>query len=534
MSMVQQLLSAVRQQVPVVDKVLTSAGDCSVSEYLQQICEVSQQSYQPRSDVAEVIYEYLAPLLGEQLAERSAADFLQHPVALTTNHHGVDFFAQSVQGSLLFGLAKRRIEGVTTIPVFSCANIPLDNLTYPRGALLYACHTDDGSWPLRVPLFTNKYRRQLVARVKGLDRSMLEQAAKRLDGISVAGINPLLSETLRNLLLSEYQADDVLSQNSYAAQSVILNQRIWNRLFCSSATMPELVTIELERLAEGLLLKDLLNPSSLISVLFTKPLIVALYQQLDSVSGCWSPSMLEQRWASRAAAEQLRTSGCGTFCFWGVDSRSRRIPLMLNDQLGAPILSGCDDNGTEYHYSLDPDALAVALNTGQLIPSVFSCFLVIALARGVTCLGGYYQAAYLPQMQAGVTEVLQRYDQAQLAEVISTSVTDGYLSGMQTIMVAEGDTLLPAGLLEILGSGAITAAELELISNTTLHDAHVASLAETVADVMPHSGLDENWQRQLSTEQRSLLSAKIVLRYLGQCHSVLNGCIKENNIPVTV
>ena len=133
----EQLLDAVRYQVPVVDKVLQSAGECTVSEYLQQICQVSQQSYQPRSDIAEVIYAYVAPLLGESMAERTAADFLRHPVALTTNHHGVDFCAQSVQGSLLFGLAKRQVEGITTIPVFSCANIPLNNLTYPRGALEY-------------------------------------------------------------------------------------------------------------------------------------------------------------------------------------------------------------------------------------------------------------------------------------------------------------------------------------------------------------------------------------------------------------
>ena len=38
----EQLLDAVRYQVPVVDKVLQSAGECTVSEYLQQVCQVSQ------------------------------------------------------------------------------------------------------------------------------------------------------------------------------------------------------------------------------------------------------------------------------------------------------------------------------------------------------------------------------------------------------------------------------------------------------------------------------------------------------------
>lgn len=509
-----RLLNAVRYQVPVVDKVLQSAGDCSVSEYLQQVCQISQQSYQPRSDIAEVIYEYVAPLLGEEVADRTAADFLRHPVALTTNHHGVDFFAQSVQGSLLFGLAKRQVEGVTTIPVFSCANIPLDNITYPRGALLYACDTTEKSWPLRIPLFSNKFRRQLVARVKGLDRSMLQHAGKRIHDLLGKGYRAEVLETLIRLLETEYLSDDVLLQKGYAAQSVVLNQRIWHRLFCSSATMPDLITIELEKLAEGLFLKDLHDSNSLVSLIFAEPLIKAICKRLDSVAGCWNQALLEQRWSERRSVEPLKTSGCGTFFFWGVDERSRRIPLMLSDVAGQLMLCGCDDSGEEYHFSLQPAALSEAIAKGRLLPSVFGCFLVIALARGVTCLGGYYQADYLPQMQAGIVDVLQKHNCSEQAKVICASCTDGYLSGMQTIMFDEAGALLPAGLLEILASGEISVAELELISNISLRDAHYASLAETMADAMPAALRGENWLPQLLSDQRGLLSDKVAIRHL--------------------
>ncbi|UTW03583.1 hypothetical protein KDX31_00595 [Amphritea atlantica] len=510
----EQLLDAVRYQVPVVDKVLQSAGECTVSEYLQQVCQVSQQSYQPRSDIAEVIYDYVAPLLGEQMAERTAADFLQHPVALTTNHHGVDFFAQSVQGSLLFGLAKRRVEGVTTIPVFSCANIPLDNMTYPRGALLYACNTAESSWPQRIPFFSNKFRRQLVTRVKGLDRSMLQQAGKRIHDRVEKGGNTVLLETLAELLETEYLSEDVLFQQGYAAQSVLLNHRLWHRLFCSSATMPDLVTIELEKLAEGLFLKDLHDSSSLVSLVLAEPLITAVCKRLDSVPGCWNQTLLEQRWSERGSVDPLKTSGSGTFFFWGVDGRSRRIPLMLSVLADRLMLCGCDDNGEEYHFSLEPVALSEAIREGRLLPSVFGCFLVIALARGVTCLGGYYQADYLPKMQAAIVDVLQEHSCSEQATVISASCTDGYLSGMQTIMVDEADALLPAGLLEILASGEISVAELELISNISLRDAHYASLAETIADAMPATLLGEDWLSQLLSDQRGLLSEKVAIRHL--------------------
>ena len=509
----EQLLDAVRYQVPVVDKVLQSAGECTVSEYLQQVCQVSQQSYQPRSDIAEVIYDYVAPLLGEQMAERTAADFLRHPVALTTNHHGVDFFAQSVQGSLLFGLAKRQVEGVTTIPVFSCANIPLNNLTYPRGALVYGVDSRNGAWPLKLPFFASKLRRQLVARVKGLGVDTLKSVHKRIKGESQ--INSSLSAALGLLIDADYLAEDVQAQQSYSAQSVILNQRIWSRLFCPFVKMPDLITIELETLSEGLLLKDLENSSSLASLLFNDQMIGRLYRRLDKVSGCWDQTLLEQRWTNRRDTALIQASGCGTFCFWGVDHRLCRIPLMLSECEGKMMLCGCDDTGTEYRYSLEAGALSKAIAEGSLLPSIFSCYLVVALARGVTCLGGYYQAAYLPEMQAGVSDLLRQEKELQKASAVMDCITDGYLSGMQTIMVKQGQTLLPAGPLEMLASGSVTLAELNCISEISVFDAHFASLAETVPDVVPRGQLEDEWLSSLSLDLREQLSDKVVVRQLG-------------------
>ncbi|WP_290702169.1 hypothetical protein [Amphritea sp.] len=513
-NLAEQLLSIVCREAPVVDRVLSSAGNLSVAEYLQQICRVSQISYQPCSDIAEVIHEYVEPLLGKQLAERTAADFLKHPVALTTNHHGVDFFAQSVQGSMLFGLAKRQIEGISTIPVFSCANIPLDNVTYPRGALLYGTDCNDGVWPLRIPFYSNKLRRQPVARVKGLDINMIKPVLKRVQDVAAQGADSSLIESLLQLIEGEYLSEDVQAQQSYSAQSVILNERIWSRLFTASAKMPQLVTIELEKLTQKLLLRDLQNSGSLVSLLFDKGMISKLYQRLNSVGGCWNQDLLEQRWEGKSDSEMKQMPGAGTFCFWGVDKRFRRIPLMLVEDLGQRMLCGCDDNGVEYRYSIEAEPLAEAINQGQLLPSVFSCFLAISLARGVTCLGGYYQADYLPQMQQGIVDMLTQEGEAQKAALVAESCTDGYLSGMQAIMIEQKNTLLPAGPLEMLATGEVSIEELEFISGINIRDAHSASLAETVADVLSGDEQEIDWRHTLACIQSEQLSDKVVIRRL--------------------
>ena len=513
---VEQLLMSVRKQVPVVGQVL-SAGDQSIAEYLQQVCRVSKRSYQPCSDIADVIYEYLTPLLGEKMAEKTAADFIQHPVALTTNHHGVDFFAQSVQGSLMLGLAKREIEGVSTIPVFSCANIPLNNLTYPRGALLYDVDCKGANWPLKVPFFASKLRRQLVARVKGLTPETLQSALKRIRKLDDAEIRLPLKETLKKLIEEDYLSEDVQAQQSYAAQSVILNRSLWNRLFSASANMPELITIELEKLAEGLLSKDLLNQNSLVYQLFSDQMIGSLYQRLDRVSGCWDKALLEQRWVNRNDVAQLQASGSGTFCFWGVDDRCCRIPLMLIEDQEQVLLCGCDDRGKEYRFSLDAESVRESMRLGQLLPSIFSCYLTIALARGVTCLGGYYQADYLPEMQAGVADLLNQINQPQKASDVSDSYTNGYLSGMQAIMINQGGGVVPAGPVEILTSGPVTASELDFISEISVCNAHKASLAETIPDVMPVNEFETGWLQTLACAQYKQLSEKVVLRQITRC-----------------
>lgn len=506
------LLQSVEARAPVIKRVLSRAGSPSVSDYLTDICRFSRFSFQPRDDMTDIIEHYLTPLLGDLLAKQAALDLLRHPVALTANHHGVDYFAQSVQGSLLFGLAKQKVPGVRTIPVFSCGNVPLDNLTYPRGALLYASDTQ-ANWPQRIPFFSNKLRRQPVARVKGLDRPVLQQAVKQVGRLLEVGRQTASLESLLALLETEYMAEDVLSLPSYSTQSVILNKRIWSRMFCPSAMMPELITIELEALAEGLLLKDLSNNDSLVSVLFAASMISDVYRQLDGIGGCWNMQQLEQRWLDRRQPERLKTSGCGTFCFWGVDERQRRIPLMLAFVAGVSVLQGCDDNGNEYHFHINSKALIQAIEAGRLLPSVFGCFLVIALARGVTCLGGYYQAEYLPQMQAAVIAVLRQHDRFDIASVLAECCTDGYLSGMQAVMVEQHDRLLPAGVLEILASGEMTSAELGFIRTISLRDAHYASLAETAADLMPQV-LGSTGLTSLMIDQYKSLLDKVILRQL--------------------
>jgi hypothetical protein len=441
----------------------------------------------------------------------------QSPVVLTANHHGVDYFAQSVQGTLLF--SQRKLPSgsqARTVLVFACGNIPLDNITYPRGALLYGSPEENKGLLTRVPLFSNKVRRQSVARVSGVNPSMLKQAVNKLAKLKQN--NEVYSGAANTLkeLLKEYAAADISEKDNYSDQSVLLNSRIWQRLFAADVATPQLVFLELEKIAERLLVLDLKNFNSLVSLLlFEKPLRASLNTKLDRVSCCWDNSELQQRWENRNSSGEDAVNGCGTFLFWAVDDKGRRIPLALVAGDDDFWLIGCDDNGNLKEIVLTPESLLLELQAGHIMPSVFTCFLVISLARGVTCAGGYYQAEYLALMQKGVCEVLaSRSATEAIAKRVAEANTDCYMSGMQSVMSDNGSGLIPAGPVEIISGGALNSEELQNITSLTLADAHRASLAETMPDALPELLSAGDWEKVLAVENCLLLKDKVVIRSL--------------------
>jgi hypothetical protein len=133
---------------------------------------------------------------------------------------------------------------------------------------------------------------------------------------------------------------------------------------------------------------------------------------------------------------------------------------------------------------------------------------VTALARGINCVGGYYQAEYLPAMQRGTVQLLARHSQySAMAGKVDRVVTDDYLSGMQAVMfTSKNNELLPAGPVEIISAGGLTAMDLARISSLTVEQAHCASLFETLMDVAPESLKSKKDQELLIGEVTRSLS----------------------------
>jgi hypothetical protein len=278
------------------------------------------------------------------------------------------------------------------------------------------------------------------------------------------------------------------------------------------------VVLELEKLVARLLESDLFNPESLAwRVMFDRKLRKRVMARLDGERICWNRKNLDLRLRSSVEKSQgqVSSNGCGTLFFWGVDSSGRKIPLTLErDKQGIERLRGVDDRGETWEFPFTPSALMDGILGNQLIPSLFTCYLTVSLARGVVCLGGYYQTEYLPAIQQGIVSCLHASPEyGPMVELVDGVATAGYLSGMQTVMTRMGDGhLIPAGPLEIIAGGGLTMKDLKSAGTLTVREAHLASLSETVSDLSDRQANSSGWKTQLAADCSLLLDNRVVVK----------------------
>ena len=483
---------------PTIERATSRWGNRPVHEMLAAQIADTGPAWQPREDFLAVVHDTCRDLLGESVAARVREELRVQPVVLTANHHGVDFFAQSVQGSLLF--SRRRLPDgsvARTVPVLACGTVPLDNLTYPMGMLIYdAPRLDLDALPRRLPVLPNRMRRELVTLAGPIDAAAparaLDAVRKLLDRGEVHEQGATL---IGDLLVEEYGSDETLALPNYSTQATGINARLWRRLHRQD-TASEMVYLELEDVCSRLLQRDLANPDSLATRVLLEPRCREdVLARLDGERACWDLQRL------RARLEQGAGGGGGTALFWGVTAKKRRVPLLVeNEDDGTPVLVGVDDAGTRWRYPLEAESIAAALAEKRLLPAVFSSFLVLAMARGINCLGGYFQAEYLPVMRSAVVAALRAGAADDIADAVAGCRVDGYLGGMQAVLIRRPEGLAPAGLLEMIAGGGLDARLLSRIDAMSVADAHFASLTDTCTELLPRDTLAEGFRGVLAGE----------------------------------
>ncbi|MDM8540853.1 hypothetical protein QUF90_07175 [Desulfococcaceae bacterium HSG9] len=517
-----QYLEAACQSFTVVKRTIHQYGDFSLGTYINRFTPSDHsKAYQSRDDLYQIIKQYCHSFTDARVAKLLVHDLATNPVVLTANHQGTDYFAQSVQGTLIFALNRLLSPQSPTVPVFAFGNVPLNNLTFPRGMLLYRVNQSQlKKMPLKAPLFPDRLKRRMVSHTPKFDQAMVLRLKKRLKQMVLK--NQVASDSgsiAAEILDNDYCNPAVMRLPDYSHQATALNNRIWKQLFRNKKPSADLIYLEIEKIVSQLLIRDLADTQSLAyQVMFEQELREHTLEALNRVTGCWNYETLCRRAYPHFTNEDQKYSNhnAGTVFFWGIDSSGRRIPLaLIKSNASTAILRGISDHGKQFETPFTCQSLLEGLQQRKLLPSLFTCFLTIAFARGVVCVGGYHQGEYLPLIKQGLVAALHQtkgyHDVAHLIENVSAG---SYLSGMMAVMskIAMEDGLAPAGPVEIIAGGGITHDEIEQMRALTVREAHIAGLFETVPDIIRPALLETDWKLKLAQDCYQQLKNKVIIK----------------------
>lgn len=451
------LLRQAAQRSPALARALESGARWTLGEYAQRLADFPAGTpLQDPQDLPRAAAEVLAPALGPDAA-REAAAALQG-CALTANHHGVDCFAQSVQGNVLFReVLRRRGVAQRTLPVLACGSVPLDNSSYGKGLLLF--DTLDGKYPLRVPVLPNRFNDSIVGLFPAISREQVERALERVSGEPYAlRLSGEMRDAVRRVLRDFYGDAETLALPSYADQACRINLRMTQEALGAGYAY-----VDLEKTAARLLGKDAREADSLFGLLLRdKALRQEALSALDGAAGCWS----------RKALAGGNLAAGGTCFFWAVGERWTRSPLLDEGDALRNVRTR-----ERLPYAAVPEALA----QGRIYPGLFLSFLPLLFARDIRCFGGCFQPEYLRVMRDGLAAALGLAGYAALSKAVAGRDPSGYLSGP---MFLEGRSGAPVGIVELLCRKP-TKEEEKNWMNLNFEQAHRVALANLYPDIVP-------------------------------------------------
>ncbi len=389
-------------------------------------------------------------------------------VIATADHHGSIFCSQSFQGDILFHhLLKMLGYRGTVVPVLSSGQVELENSSYSRGFCVYTSPEKK----LFYPLFPAKHSLRMVSQTGLVDAEMLKRFRRRficqMEDEVTAGA---LDEICRLV----YEPDDVQKAVRFGDQTSLTGLKLTGHLFPENDA-PAFCYLEFEELIRPLLMRELSEGTSLLSgLLFDDGL--------------------------RKNAGKLRLPD-GTvlteLMFKCADEKGRKISLTLTED---GFLTGMDWHGEIVSYRADPDNLLRLLEERRLIPGIFTMAALLFFERGVTWMGGIFQAEYLPWWQEGLVRLLSGMGFGSLSEHIGRYDCSGYISGPVFILYAGEGFATPAGPVEIWIKKPDFARIREMLRGTGLWDAHLIGLSEMYFDLVPRSEREENWYRLIAED----------------------------------
>jgi hypothetical protein len=370
----------------------------------------------------------------------SLAELWRHPVLLTSDHHGLLTFPMLVHGNALFCMSDLLEDRAIYRFSLAGAMVPLDNVTVRRAGLHV---TDSRSGKTRsIALFRQRLASHAVYAAPPFRMREIGAAIKVARELQRTSVIDERTRTALDLVLSNVCASQrVLDLTDFATQASSVNASLWNLLHGFS--LARILNVCLEHVVSPALVAELRErPDGLLATVLLDPAWRAdLGERFAGIQGCWTRGNRPR----------------GTFLFWGMCAGRT---VALHEQGGELV-------GDGVRVRLEAHALANALERREIAPGTFASIWLLALYGGLSCVGGFNQATYMPLMRRRWSELLRDRGEADEAAAVDT-IPARFLVGPAIAFVRYADGLSPASGIDLLTRGGMSRSLIERVASTPL------------------------------------------------------------------
>lgn len=482
---VDQLREQVLDKRPILREVLVKRGVKTVAEYSKEYVDVYMNPpIQARQDEFITTFaEEVAATLGETIASSVERQLRRYYFVSTADHHGPVCHPYFLNSNLAIAapIVAQKDPILENIIVLSCANVSLDNSSFPRGLMFHSSNPDK-TGICRIPFFSSHERPPLVNLLRSYGVPELAKARKAIGSLlREQAITSHQADELLQLITDVYNQPDVLALPNYSRQITKTNQQLWKRFFQTTETkLPNLVYIEMEQIVSRLLMQHHLQQDTIVNHhLFDDIYHDLTLQHFNGILGAFS-----------------LTKKVGTYLFWALP-KGGRYRLQLWKQ-GRYLVSA---DGT-YKIELTPEAIQAGLISKELIPGLMLIFIVLSFYYGLKCLGGFNQINYLTAMKNAYLKIQIEQGNYRSIEVCARAQTKEVNDGlMLAFLENRRHEYIPAmGLDLLLYGNHDTWTHIEQTAQTlTVQEAIDPSLPDMYSVVYPFTDRDANLM-QITTQ----------------------------------
>ena len=427
------LKNAVLNKRPVLKSIIEKHGKKSLNDYSQDYTDANPTpAIARREEFLQLFGEEVARLLGDTVAATAVTQLKKYFFVSTADHHGPVCHPFFLNADMIIGTSYdgRKDDDLKQVIVLSCANVSLNNSSFPRG-LLFNTVTPAGVEMHRLSFLPSNCHAAAVYNFLPYHKEDIEKLRKVIKEKLKNGLVTETVATKLNTILTEiYDTEEIYALKNYADQISVTNYHLWKQyLKTSDLPRPDLIYIEQETLVTKLLLRHHLHKETTISKIIFDPSSEELINKyFEGIMGAFS-----------------RKEGWGTYMFWGLAHGGHdRLHLWKK---GNRLVS---DNGA-VDIELTPEAIEKALEEKLIMPSMMLIFMVLAFYYGLKCLGGVNQVNYLTLLKEAYIKMQTEKNDLESVEACRDVQTKEFVDG-PTITFLKGPKgeVVPAAGLDLI------------------------------------------------------------------------------------